>query len=65
MAKGNDGNFLQHSIETAVGYQLSRLAADRELHLSITHGMAPFEACGTVANGQESRRINDALNQTS
>ena len=42
MAKGNDGNFLQHSVELAAA---NRLAAENPsaLHVAITHGMAPFE----------------------
>ena len=42
MAKGNDGNFLQHSVELAAA---NRLAAENPsaLHVAITHGMAPLE----------------------
>ena len=42
VAKGNDGNFLQHSVELAAA---NRLAVENPgaLHVAITHGMAPFE----------------------
>ena len=42
MAKGDDGNFLQHSVELAAA---NRLAAENPstLHVAITHGMAPSE----------------------
>lgn len=42
MAKGHDGNFLQHSVELAAAV---RLAAENPsaLHVAFTHGMAPFE----------------------
>ena len=42
MAKGNDGNYLQHSVEIAAA---GRLAAENPdaLHVALAHGMAPFE----------------------
>lgn len=42
MAKGNDGNYLQHSVELAAAI---RLASENPtaLHVAFTHGMAPFE----------------------
>ena len=42
MAKGNDGNYLQHSVEIAAA---DRLAAENPdaLHIALAHGMAPFE----------------------
>ena len=42
MAKGNDGNYLQHSVEIAAA---DRLAAENPdaLHVALAHGMAPFE----------------------
>ena len=42
MAKGNDGNFLQHSVEVAVAERL-RAENPAGLHIALTHGMAPFE----------------------
>ena len=43
MAKGNDGNFLQHCIETVAARRLVEMSAAKALHIAITHGMKPFE----------------------
>lgn len=40
MAKGNDGNYLQHSVEVAAA---ARLMNSNGLHVAFSHGMAPFE----------------------
>ncbi len=40
MARGNDGNLMQHAIEAKL---ISQLVTDRGLHLITTHSMAPFE----------------------
>lgn len=45
MAKGNDGNLLQHAIEAELGVGLFRTAGSHGLHVVLTHGMEPFEAC--------------------
>ena len=42
MAKGNDGNYLQHSIELAAANHLPA-ANSSALHVALAHGMAPFE----------------------
>lgn len=42
MAKGNDGNYLQHSIELAAAKHLAT-ANSSALHVALAHGMAPFE----------------------
>jgi hypothetical protein len=43
MAKGNNGNLLQHAVETAAAKYL--VGEDgRELHFVATHAMRPFEA---------------------
>lgn len=44
MAKGNDGNYLQHGIEVASAARLAKMDAGGRLHIALTHGMAPFEA---------------------
>ena len=49
MAKGNDGNFLQHSVEVAVAERL-RAENPAGLHIALTHGMAPFEALDVPLN---------------
>ena len=50
MAKGNDGNFLQHSVEVAVAERL-RAENPAGLHIALTHGMAPFEKFDKRRNG--------------
>ena len=42
MAKGDDGNYLQHSIELAAASRLTA-ANPAALHVALAHGMAPFE----------------------
>ncbi len=44
MAKGNDGNYLQHCIEVEAAVRLAQMDAMGRLHISLTHGMAPFES---------------------
>ena len=44
MAKGNDGNYLQHSTEVEAAIRLARMDKEkRRLHIALAHGMAPFE----------------------
>lgn len=45
MAKGNNGNYLQHSIEVANASFLQPLNKKQSIHISLTHGMAPYELC--------------------
>ena len=40
MAKGNDGNLLQHCVEAELAIAI---AGEGPLHVVLTHGMAPFE----------------------
>lgn len=40
MARGNDGNLLQHGIEAQIA---AHLATEQGLHIVCTHGMSPFE----------------------
>jgi hypothetical protein len=61
VAKGNDGNYFQHSIEIAVALHLTKLSTKENLHLALTHGMAPFEPCDTPLNGQTRRLLDEAL----
>jgi hypothetical protein len=61
VAKGNDGNYLQHSVEVAVALHLSKLSTQGSLHIALTHGMAPFEPCGKLPNGQARRKLTEAL----
>jgi len=43
VAKGNNGNLLQHFIECEVAARLTQSAPERGLHIVLTHGMAPYE----------------------
>ncbi|MCY4362727.1 MAG: hypothetical protein OXE42_11170 [Gammaproteobacteria bacterium] len=43
MAKGNDGNYLQHCIEVEAAVRLAEMDAAGRLHIALTHGMRPFE----------------------
>lgn len=61
VAKGNDGNYLQHSVEVAVALHLAKMSTQGALHLALTHGMAPFEPCGGLPNGQTRGRLHEAL----
>lgn len=62
MAKGNDGNYLQHSVEVAVA---ARLMDSNGLHVALAHGMAPFEEFETKlcdpAPGLARSRLKAAL----
>lgn len=61
VAKGNDGNYFQHSVEVAVALHLTKLSPQGALHLALTHGMAPFEPCDKPPNGQTRRLLDEAL----
>ena len=43
MAKGNDGNYLQHCVEVEAAVLLAQAAPNGMLHVALTHGMEPFE----------------------
>ncbi len=43
MARGNDGNLLQHGIECELGKRLFDVGGQNGLHLVVTHGMEPTE----------------------
>jgi len=44
MAKGNDGNLLQHWVEADLAARLHGMAKDASFHVALTHGMAPFDS---------------------
>ena len=46
VAKGNDGNYLQHCVEVEAAVHLAKAASNRKLHIALTHGMEPFEQLG-------------------
>jgi hypothetical protein len=61
MAKGNDGNYFQHSIELAIAWHLVTRVAGSRLHIALAHGMAPYEPCGSIPNGQTRGLLEAAL----
>ena len=61
MAKGNDGNYLQHSVEAALALHLSKLSPQASLQIALTHGMAPFEVCEALSKGQAGGQLRKAL----
>ena len=61
MAKGNDGNYLQHSVEVAIALHLAKLSTQGALYLALTHGMAPFEPCDAPLVGQSRGLLRTAL----
>lgn len=64
MAKGNDGNYLQHSIEVALGAWLVSRTGVPRLHIALTHGMAPYEATDSLPSGQTSKLLRAALRRS-
>ena len=64
MAKGNDGNYLQHSIEVAAALQLAATDPAGRLHVAFAHGMAPFEPCDEPPPGQARGLLERALNES-
>ena len=39
MAKGNDGNYLQHCVEVETATRLTQLDTQQRIHIALTHGM--------------------------
>ena len=64
MAKGNDGNYLQHSLEIAAAVQLVATNLAGRLHIALAHGMAPFEPCDEPRAGQARRLLQRALSES-
>jgi hypothetical protein len=62
MAKGNDGNYLQHSLEVAAAVQLATTDDRRRLRVAFGHGMAPFEVCEESRAGQAKSLFERFLN---
>lgn len=61
MAKGNDGNYLQHYIEVEVAKHLAKTDPDGRLHVALTHGMEPFEPLEESKGSIRKRLLHDAL----
>ena len=64
MAKGNDGNFLQHCIEVEAALRLAQMDAHGRLHIALTHGMAPFEPFEQSNSGQCRELLKNKLNDS-
>ena len=64
MAKGNDGNYLQHSIETEAAVRLAQMDAEGRLHIALTHGMAPFEPFETTKSELARKLLKEALKES-
>ena len=62
LAKGNDGNYLQHCVEVEAAVRLVRACPDGRLHVALTHGMAPFEQIDQP-NGNARRLLYGALRE--
>ncbi len=60
MAKGNDGNFFQHSLEVVLAVHLASIGVGK-LHITLTHGMSPFEACQVPTPRQRRKSLNESL----
>ena len=60
MAKGNDGNYLQHCVEVEAAERLARANPDGRLHVALTHGMRPFEQVDE-SNGNAHCLLHGAL----
>ena len=60
MAKGNDGNYLQHCVEVEAAVRLAKNGTDGRLHVALTHGMSPFESLGEP-NGNAHKLLYCAL----
>ena len=64
MAKGNDGNYLQHCIEVEVAKHLAKTDPDGRLHVALTHGMAPFEKLDKTNDSVRKDSLYNALKAT-
>jgi hypothetical protein len=63
MARGNDGNYLQHSVEAVLAKQLLGIG-NGKLHFNSTHGMAPFERCEEPGNNVQKANLDSALGKS-
>ena len=61
MAKGNDGNYLQHSIEIEIATRLANEGGEGRLHVALTHGMRPYEPLDDPSPGQACHPLESAL----
>jgi hypothetical protein len=63
VAKGNNGNLLQHFVESELAAFLTESQIEKRLHAVFTHGMAPFERCEPLRPDEpgELRALLEAL----
>ena len=61
MAKGNDGNYLQHCIEVEAATRLAQMDIEGRLHVALTHGMEPFERFEKSKPNQQRELLQKAL----
>lgn len=64
MAKGNDGNYLQHCVEIEAAVHLAQTGPEGLLHIALTHGMAPFEKLAKPMRNAH-RLLDGALSEAS
>ena len=61
MAKGNDGNYLQHCVEVEAAGRLTQVDAQGRVHIALAHGMEPCESSEAPKCGQSQKLIKNAL----
>lgn len=61
MAKGNNGNYLQHGIETEAATRLAGKDNGGRLHIALCHGMAPFEPFENGNSPSRSKLLEGAI----
>ena len=63
MAKGNDGNYLQHCVEVEAAGRLTQVDAQGRVHIALAHGMEPCESFEALKWGQSGKLIQNALEE--
>ena len=63
MAKGNDGNYLQHCLEVEAAARLAKMDMRGRVHVALAHGMAPCESFCPKKHGQSRKLILNALEE--
>ena len=63
MAKGNDGNYLQHCVEVEAAALLAQTEPNRKLHIALTHGMEPFEEFEESKPNVQQKLLCNALDE--
>ena len=67
MAKGNDGNYLQHCVEVEAAVRLAQTDSAGRLHVALTHGMEPYEQLDKPRSSHRLlyRSLNEAASEPS